>query len=61
MIPPKIENKKKTYNMRRVLFTALVLIGAFTAQAQTETESKETETETSIRTQAKQYARSILR
>jgi hypothetical protein len=40
--------------MRRVLFTALVLIGAFTAQAQTESK----ETETSIRTQAKQYARS---
>ena len=40
--------------MKRVLFTALVLIGAFTAQAQTESK----ETETSIRTQAKQYARS---
>ena len=40
--------------MKRVLFTALVLIGAFTAQAQTESK----ETETSIRTQAKLYARS---
>lgn len=40
--------------MKRVLFTALVLIGAFTAQAQTESK----ETETSISTQAKLYARS---
>ena len=37
--------------MRRVLFTAVMLLGALAAQAQTETS-------TSIRTQARQYAKS---